>query len=92
MKFQPLPHFNCYSKRLRRPRFWDLNPFWGLSDGRFNWEGNPFLEPELTDSYELGFLKEFSLVTYMLEHIIDILLMRLREFLMSTMSDTQFKQ
>jgi outer membrane cobalamin receptor len=49
-----------YSKRLRRPRFWDLNPFWGLSDGRFNWEGNPFLEPELTDSYELGFLKEFK--------------------------------
>ena len=49
-----------YSKRLRRPRFWDLNPFWGLSDGRFNWEGNPFLEPELTDSYELGFLKEFN--------------------------------
>ncbi len=49
-----------YSKRLRRPRFWDLNPFWGLSDGRFNFEGNPFLEPELTDSYELGFLKEFN--------------------------------
>ncbi len=49
-----------YSNRLRRPRFWDLNPFWGLSDGRFNWEGNPFLEPELTDSYELGFLKEFK--------------------------------
>ena len=49
-----------YSKRLRRPRFWDLNPFWGLSDGRFNFEGNPFLEPELTDSYELGFLKEFK--------------------------------
>ena len=49
-----------YSKRLRRPRFWDLNPFWGLSDGRFNWEGNPFLEPELTDSYELGYLKEFK--------------------------------
>ena len=49
-----------YSKRLRRPRFCDLNPFWGLSDGRFNWEGNPFLEPELTDSYELGFLKEFN--------------------------------
>ena len=31
-----------------------------MSDGRFNWEGNPFLEPELTDSYELGFLKEFN--------------------------------
>ena len=51
-----------YSKRLRRPRFWDLNPFWGLSDGRFNWEGNPFLEPELTDSYELGFLKMLRLL------------------------------
>ena len=49
-----------YSKRLRRPRFWDLNPFYGLGDSRSTFTGNPFLEPELTDSYEIGFLKEFK--------------------------------
>ncbi len=49
-----------YSKRLRRPRFWDLNPFYGLGDSRFNFVGNPFLDPELTDSYEIGFLTEFD--------------------------------
>ena len=49
-----------YSKRLRRPRFWDLNPFYGLGDSRFNFVGNPFLDPELTDSYEIGFLNEFK--------------------------------
>jgi len=50
-----------YSKRLRRPRFWDLNPFYGLGDSRSTYSGNPFLKPELTDSYEIGFLKEFKL-------------------------------
>jgi len=50
-----------YSKRLRRPRFWDLNPFYGLGDTRSTYTGNPFLKPELTDSYEIGFLKEFKL-------------------------------
>ncbi len=49
-----------YSKRLRRPRFWDLNPFYGLGDSRSNFVGNPFLDPELTNSYEIGFLSEFE--------------------------------
>ena len=49
-----------YSNRLRRPRFWDLNPFYGLGDSRSTYTGNPFLEPEITDSYEIGFLKEFN--------------------------------
>ena len=49
-----------YSNRLRRPRFWDLNPFYGLGDSRSTYTGNPFLEPEITDSYEIGFLKEFK--------------------------------
>ena len=62
-----------YSKRLRRPRFWDLNPFYGLGDSRFNFVGNPFLDPELTDSYEIGFLSELKKEIFMLEHIIDTL-------------------
>lgn len=46
-----------YSRRVRRPRFWDLNPFFTFSDSRNQWSGNPNLDPEFTDSYEIGHLK-----------------------------------
>ena len=46
-----------YSRRVRRPRFWDLNPFFTFSDPRNFFSGNPDLDPEFTDSYELGYLK-----------------------------------
>lgn len=42
-----------YSKRIHRPHMWDLNPFASIRD-IYNIElGNPNLQPELTDSYEL---------------------------------------
>ncbi len=46
-----------YSRRLRRPRFWDLNPFFTFSDARNFFSGNPNLGPENTDSYELSHIK-----------------------------------
>ena len=46
-----------YSRRLRRPRFWYLNPFFTLSDARNRFTGNPDLDPEFTDSYEIGHIK-----------------------------------
>ncbi len=46
-----------YSRRLRRPRFWSLNPFFTLSDARNRFTGNPDLDPEFTDSYEIGHIK-----------------------------------
>ena len=46
-----------YSKRLRRPRFWDLNPFFTFSDARNFFSGNPTLGPENTDSYEISYIK-----------------------------------
>lgn len=49
-----------YSRRLRRPRFWDLNPFFTFSDARNIRTGNPDLDPEYTDSYEFGYLKNFE--------------------------------
>ncbi len=49
-----------YSRRLRRPRFWDLNPFFTFSDARNIRTGNPDLDPEYTDSYELGYLKTYE--------------------------------
>ena len=49
-----------YSRRIRRPRFWDLNPFFTFSDSRNFFSGNPNLNPEFTDSYEIGFMKNFN--------------------------------
>jgi outer membrane receptor protein involved in Fe transport len=45
-----------YSRRINRPRFWLLNPFYGLSDSRNLRRGNPNLEPEYTDAYESGYV------------------------------------
>lgn len=42
-----------YSKRIYRPRLWDLNPFISISDNYNIRAGNPDLQPEFTDSYEL---------------------------------------
>ncbi|MDO6738918.1 TonB-dependent receptor domain-containing protein [Wenyingzhuangia sp. 2_MG-2023] len=42
-----------YSKRIYRPRLWDLNPFFTISDNYNIRAGNPNLLPEFTDSYEL---------------------------------------
>ncbi|MGH1335385.1 MAG: TonB-dependent receptor domain-containing protein [Aureispira sp.] len=42
-----------YSKRIFRPRLWDLNPFFNIRNSFSIRTGNPDLQPELTDSYEL---------------------------------------
>ncbi|MBU2914273.1 outer membrane beta-barrel family protein [Reichenbachiella agariperforans] len=49
-----------YSRRLRRPSFRNLNPISGFSDYRNLRFGNPDLNPELTDSYELGYLHNWE--------------------------------
>ncbi|WP_373943325.1 outer membrane beta-barrel family protein [Polaribacter sejongensis] len=42
-----------YSKRIFRPRLWDLNPFFNIRNNFNVRVGNPDLQPEFTDSYEL---------------------------------------
>ncbi|GLR18443.1 outer membrane beta-barrel family protein [Portibacter lacus] len=49
-----------YSRRIRRPRFRDLNPFFTFSDPRNQYSGNPNLNPEFTDSYEIGYVNYFE--------------------------------
>lgn len=46
-----------YSRRIQRPRFWDLNPFFTFADNRNIFSGNPNLNPEFTNSFELGHVK-----------------------------------
>lgn len=42
-----------YSRRIFRPRLWDLNPFFNIRNNFSIRTGNPDLQPEFTDSYEL---------------------------------------
>ncbi len=49
-----------YSRRLRRPRFRDLNPFFSFNDNRNYFSGNPDLDPEFTHSIEVGHLKYWT--------------------------------
>lgn len=42
-----------YSRRIFRPRLWDLNPFFNIRNNISIRKGNPNLLPEYTDSYEL---------------------------------------
>lgn len=49
-----------YSKRINRPRFWQLNPFGGLSDVRYITTGNPDLNPMFTNSFEFAALTKIG--------------------------------
>ncbi|MEM9855852.1 MAG: TonB-dependent receptor [Bacteroidota bacterium] len=42
-----------YSRRIYRPRLWDLNPFFNFRNNFNIRVGNPNLRPEYTDSYEV---------------------------------------
>ncbi len=42
-----------YSRRIFRPRLWDLNPFFNIKNNYNIRTGNPKLLPEFADSYEL---------------------------------------
>jgi len=49
-----------YSRRINRPRGRSLNPFPNYSDPKNVRMGNPALEPEYVDSYELNFQNRFK--------------------------------
>lgn len=49
-----------YSRRIRRPGFRDLNPFFSFSDRINIRTGNPDLDPQYTNSYEASYLKYFD--------------------------------
>ncbi len=43
-----------YSRRIFRPRLWDLNPFFNIRNNFNIRMGNPNLRPTFTDSYEIS--------------------------------------
>ena len=52
-----------YSKRIRRPRGWDINPFPRRNSVTSFRRGNPFLDPTFTTSLEMDYLKRFKKFT-----------------------------
>jgi len=49
-----------YSRRVRRPFYNDLSPFMTFSDSRNFSSGNPDLDPEFSDAFEIGHIKYFE--------------------------------
>lgn len=49
-----------YSRRINRPREQQLNPFRNVSDSINVFVGNPGILPELTNSFELGFIGRYG--------------------------------
>lgn len=49
-----------YSRRIRRPRFWQLNPFVDINDPANIRQGNPQLQPEFSNSFELNYSKDYK--------------------------------
>lgn len=54
-----------YSRRLSRPRFRHLLPFYGFSDNRNLRTGNPNLNPEFTHSFELGQVRYWKKASFL---------------------------
>lgn len=53
-----------YTRRVNRPRGWQINPFADVSDPNNIRMGNPGLRPEDINSFELSYLKYFKAVTF----------------------------
>ena len=49
-----------YTRRIRRPNFWRLNPFIDISDPLNLRQGNPALRPEYVNSFELNYNKTYK--------------------------------
>jgi outer membrane receptor protein involved in Fe transport len=82
-----------YSRRIRRPGMWELNPFVSSSDPNNYFSGNPSLRPEYTDSYELSFIQYLpgtSLTSSFFYRHTNDLISRTREYIDSNTTLTTF--
>lgn len=53
-----------YSRRINRPGLGQLNPFIDITDSLNPHGGNPYLQPELVSSFELGYNKEWKKTSF----------------------------
>lgn len=52
-----------YSRRIRRPNLFFLNPFVDYIDAYTSRSGNPYLKPEYINSFELGYTRSVKIAT-----------------------------
>jgi outer membrane receptor protein involved in Fe transport len=65
--FEKQQLMGSYSRRLSRPKDWQLEPFYTWYDA-FNLRiGNPDLKPEFIDSYELNFMNKWKNNSFSIE-------------------------
>lgn len=66
-----------YSRRISRPRYWWLTPFYTFRDSRNFETGNPNINPEYAGSFELGHLKYWKkgsmLSSVYYRHTVDVM-------------------
>lgn len=53
-----------YTRRINRPNTWRLAPFYQIQDPLNLRLGNPWLQPERTDSYEVGYSQTFNTISF----------------------------
>lgn len=49
-----------YTRRIRRPNFWQLNPFIDINDPVNLRQGNPLLQPEFVNSFEINYSQDYA--------------------------------
>ncbi len=52
-----------YNRRIRRPRSYFINPFPSRSSATNLFQGNPDLDPSLSDAFDLGYLRRLGKLT-----------------------------
>ncbi|GAO43394.1 outer membrane beta-barrel family protein [Flavihumibacter petaseus] len=55
-----------FTRRINRPNFWQINPYVDISDPMNIRRGNPELQPEFTNSFELNYNKQYSSGNFLL--------------------------
>lgn len=53
-----------FSRRIKRPRAWSLNPFRSLTSLTIYRQGNPDLDPSYSNSFDFGYLKRWKKFTF----------------------------
>lgn len=52
-----------YNRRIRRPRSYFINPFPSRSSATSIFQGNPALDPSVSDAFDIGYLNRFGKLT-----------------------------
>ncbi|MEJ7736356.1 MAG: TonB-dependent receptor [Chitinophagaceae bacterium] len=54
-----------FNRRIRRPNFWQLNPYIDINDPLNISQGNPALRPEYVNSFEFNYNKQYANGSYL---------------------------